>query len=73
MRGLRSLYPCPICLIPRDKQSIWASEYPFGVMQSVVSEEVGRAAKENLLKRLGLRNVEVFFLKKKKTYIYKYN
>ena len=65
IRGLNGLCPCPVCLIARDKQSIWPESYPqreAGVMQSFVTQKVSKTEKEKQLKKVSLRDVEVWLL-----------
>ena len=66
-RGTTSLFPCPICLIPRDKLLDLFEDYPIQTALSAealvkqaraMSQKAGNA----LLKTQGLRDVDVSFL-----------
>lgn len=64
IRGLKGKFPCPICLVPQDKQS---ANRVFTLRTSRDSQHVLRAARakrtekerEEDLKACSLRNVEV--------------
>jgi hypothetical protein len=65
IRGLTSMYPCPICYVPWQEQSDLSTEHPQRVGQD--SEQLIQEARamrtaaerEELLKDHGLRDVEV--------------
>ncbi|KAG2121427.1 hypothetical protein DEU56DRAFT_873780 [Suillus clintonianus] len=67
IRGLKGKFPCPICLVPRDEQSVLSHE--LRLRTSAESEEtlqLARAKKskkerEKLLKTYSLRDVENAF------------
>jgi hypothetical protein len=64
IRGEKGLYPCPICLVPRDQQS---NLLRFHTLRTAVhtqrTYEAGlkltATEREELLKSQGLRNVAV--------------
>lgn len=64
IRGLKGKFPCPVCLVPQDEQSVLAT-HEFRTRHQ--SEDVLRTArlkpsekeKEAHLKAFSLRNVEV--------------
>lgn len=65
-RGVSSLYPCPICLVPADKLFDLFADYP--IRTALSAEALVKQARtltqedgNNLLKEQGLRNVEVSF------------
>ncbi|KAG2090891.1 uncharacterized protein F5147DRAFT_764362 [Suillus discolor] len=65
--GLKSKFPCPICLVPQDEQSVLSHE--LRLQTSAESEEALQLARaktskkerEKLLKTYSLRDVEVWF------------
>jgi hypothetical protein len=67
-RGVMSLWPCPICLIPRDE--LWDTSKQYTRRISDTSRDIVLAAQEmdtheeqeELLKQHGLRNVTVSFV-----------
>ncbi|KAG1788983.1 uncharacterized protein HD556DRAFT_1433910 [Suillus plorans] len=67
IRGLKGKFPCPICLVPQDEQSVLSHE--LQLRTSTESEETLRLARakkskkerENLLKTYSLRDVENVF------------
>ncbi|KAG1857471.1 hypothetical protein F4604DRAFT_1589912 [Suillus subluteus] len=67
IRGLKGKFPCPICLVPRDEQSVLSHE--LRLRTSAESEETLRLARakkskkerEKLLKTYSLRDVENVF------------
>lgn len=65
IRGVRSLWPCPICLVPRDKLSDASktfcrrtSEDSQGVVKAA-RMKISAEEKEDALKEYGLRDVDV--------------
>jgi len=65
IRGVRSLWPCPICLVPRDKLSDTSktfrrrtSEDSQGVVKAARTK-ISAEEKEDVLKEYGLRDVDV--------------
>jgi hypothetical protein len=65
IRGLKSMYPCPICYVPWQEQSDCSTEHPQRVAQDserLIQEARAMrtaAEREELLKDNGVRNVEV--------------
>lgn len=65
IRGTQSLCPCPICLVPNNKQSDLSDAFPLRTAKdsrAIISrarEMSVNADKEDLLKTYGLRNVDV--------------
>ncbi|KAI0085317.1 hypothetical protein BDY19DRAFT_1059668 [Irpex rosettiformis] len=60
-RGLHRLLPCPVCTVPKGSLSDLATLYPEreeNKAQEVVEEVGTKKAKENKLKKLGLRGVK---------------
>ena len=63
--GFRSLYPCPVCLVPAADLSNLSKDFPLRTTETM--RDVYNAAqsartaeeKENILKEYGLRDVEV--------------
>jgi hypothetical protein len=67
IRGARGLCPCPICLVPLDRQSDLSANYPLRTANSTMAivhdaRQMPAVAGENHLKRYGLRNIDVGFL-----------
>ncbi|TFK19099.1 hypothetical protein FA15DRAFT_709284 [Coprinopsis marcescibilis] len=66
IRGIRSLFPCPVCMIPAEEQSDLSKLWPLRTMawmEKVYRETIGMS-KENrnkALKAFGLRAVENVF------------
>jgi len=64
-RGVRSLWPCPICLVPRDALSDVSTRYPLRTSKD--SQAIINLARtkhtleerEKTLKEYGLRDVDV--------------
>ncbi|KAK7001923.1 hypothetical protein R3P38DRAFT_2540149 [Favolaschia claudopus] len=69
IRGLQSLYPCPICFVPWNEQSDLSTEHPLRTAKdSKARLEEARACatlgeREELLKDYSLRDVENSFWK----------
>jgi hypothetical protein len=65
IRGTQSLFPCPICLVPNDKQSDLSGTHMLRTAEQTiahlnVANELPRAADRNTyLQGYGLRDVEV--------------
>jgi len=64
IHGEKGLYPCPICLVPRDSQSDLTVSHPIHTAehtQEVYKQglELTAVEREELLKSEGLQNVEV--------------
>jgi len=65
IRGTKSLWPCPVCLVPKDKLSDTMNSHPrrtSSQSQAILAaaREKGSAEeKEGVLKQYGLRDVEV--------------
>lgn len=65
IRGLKGKFPCPVCLVPQDMQSIYTEE--LTLRTSAESQQVlktarlakTKKARENHLKAFSLRDVEV--------------
>ena len=62
-RGNNALFPCPVCLVPCDQRHVgglwWARRDVDEVKCIVLNTTYTATAKEELLKRLGVRNVQV--------------
>lgn len=66
IRGVKGLFPCPICLVPQHELSDLSKTYPLRTQEH--SEAIFKQAetmkrkgdKEKLLKRYSLRNVKVY-------------
>ncbi|KAG1826427.1 hypothetical protein EV424DRAFT_1600316 [Suillus variegatus] len=69
IRGLKGKFPCPVCLVPQDMQSIYTEE--LTLRTSAESQQVlktarlakTKKARENHLKAFSLRDVENVFWK----------
>ncbi|KAJ7742490.1 hypothetical protein DFH07DRAFT_750448 [Mycena maculata] len=66
IRGLRGLYPCPICLVKSDEQSdvtvvpeARSTSHSYGTVQK--ARTLNAEGREDLLKASGLRNVDNVF------------
>ena len=65
IRGLNSLFPCPVCLVPGDKLSDLSETFPLRTTEAMkaVYEEANKAPsaveKEAILKDSGLRDIKV--------------
>jgi hypothetical protein len=65
IRGINSLFPCPVCLVPGDKLSDLSVTFPLRTTEAMkaVYEEANNAPnaaeKEAILKESGLRDVKV--------------
>ncbi len=61
-RGVKSHFPCPICLVPSDRQKNVSETYPQRTpqeAQDILAKEQTKAEREADLKKKGLRNIEV--------------
>lgn len=62
-RGLKALYPCPVCLVPSSLQSrpeLTFARRDAGAVQAIVWDKgLNATQKETLLKSIGMRDVEV--------------
>jgi hypothetical protein len=65
IRGINSLFPCPVCLVPGDKLSDLSLTFPLRTREEMkaVYEEAKKAPnaaeKEAILKESGLRDIKV--------------
>jgi hypothetical protein len=67
IRGVKGLCPCPICLVPKEKQADLSVSYPLRTAKDTM--KILREAdscqyayqREDILKSHGLRNVKVKF------------
>lgn len=64
IRGLKGLCPCPKCLIPQDKLSDFTEKYDLRTQESTQNifqeaRDLGATAKDDFLKKYGLRDVQV--------------
>lgn len=64
IRGEKGLYPCPICLVPRDQQSDLSRSYTLRTAAHTqefyeAGLKLRATEREELLKSKGLRNVAV--------------
>lgn len=64
IRGINSLFPCPVCLVPGDQLSSVTQNFELRTsqaMQELYNSVKDKSAKERneALKAKGLRNVEV--------------
>jgi len=65
IRGLKGLYPCPICFVPWNEQSDLSTEHPLRTgaeSQRILMDARAKrtlAERDELLKDNGLRDVEV--------------
>ncbi|KAF4599037.1 hypothetical protein EYR40_006126 [Pleurotus pulmonarius] len=66
-RGVRSLFPCPVCLVPKDMQMEHTTTYPLRTtesMKTVYTSAIAQLTKkdqEEILKGFGLREFENIF------------
>ncbi|KAF4583960.1 hypothetical protein EYR40_002458 [Pleurotus pulmonarius] len=66
-RGLRSLFPCPVCLVPRDMQMEHGTMYPLRTTDSMKAvymsamSQLTKKDQEETLKAVGLREIENTF------------
>jgi hypothetical protein len=64
-RGLKGLFPCPVCLVPTGEQADLSGVYPIRTARQSQSILEGAKAfpfayqSNDLLKSVGLRGVEV--------------
>ncbi|TFK20498.1 hypothetical protein FA15DRAFT_599615 [Coprinopsis marcescibilis] len=66
IRGIKGLFPCPVCLVPREEQSDLSKSWRLRTtpwMQQVFMDTVGmtKEGRNNVLKGYGLRAVENAF------------
>lgn len=67
IRGVNALFPCPVCLVPKDMLWKMAETFPLRTTESMKAVFEGaqncRLAeeKDDLLKSSGLRDVQVRF------------
>jgi hypothetical protein len=65
IRGVTGLFPCPVCLIPKDQQSNLAASYGLHTADDLRDTykaalvATTKAESERLLKSKGLRPIEV--------------
>jgi hypothetical protein len=65
IRGINSLFPCPVCLVPGDKLSDLSVTFPLRTTEAMkaIYEEANNAPnageKEAILKESGLQDVKV--------------
>lgn len=65
IRGIKGLYPCPVCLVPQDKQGDHTETYDLRSTESMqqvfedARSQTTREAEEGLLKAVSLRPIEV--------------
>lgn len=64
-RGVRSLWPCPVCLVPHNKLSDTSCRYPLrtsrdsqAVLAAAQAKETAEE-REEVLKGYGLRDIPV--------------
>ena len=68
IRGLKGKFPCPVCLVPQELQSVFSDEHPLRTsIQSLNILNTARSTstekeKEQQLKVYSLRDVEVWCL-----------
>jgi hypothetical protein len=68
IRGLKGKFPCPVCLVPQDEQSVLSDVHPLRTStESLNILNAARSAstqkeKERQLKAYSLRDVEVWSL-----------
>ncbi|KAF9490004.1 hypothetical protein BDN71DRAFT_1525388 [Pleurotus eryngii] len=67
IRGIKGLYPCPVCLVPQDKQGDHTERYDLRSTESMqeifedARSQTTREAEEGLLKAVSLRPIENVF------------
>lgn len=65
IRGTRGLFPCPICLVPNEKQADYTTVYPLRTTEATkeaiyqARSKSSEKASEAILKKMSLRNVDV--------------
>lgn len=68
IRGVKGLFPCPICLVPQDQLSDLSETFPLRTQQESealfhnAQEMRTQEEKEKLMKSQSLRMVEVCYL-----------
>ncbi|KAF7424448.1 hypothetical protein PC9H_009755 [Pleurotus ostreatus] len=66
-RGVRSLFPCPVCLVPRDMQMEHGTTYPLRTTKSMKAvydlamAQLTKKDQEAILKEVSLREIENAF------------
>lgn len=65
IRGLGSYAPCPVCLVPGDKLADLSETFELRTkdkMEEIYNkaQELNAEGKEELLKKFGLRDIEVY-------------
>lgn len=66
IRGIKGLYPCPVCLVPQDKQGDHTEIYDLRSTESMqeifedARSQTTREAEEGLLKAVSLRPIQVW-------------
>lgn len=66
IRGLQSYAPCLVCLVPGDELSDFSKTYELRTKEKMMeiyqeAQKLNATLKEVLLKKYGLRDVEVKF------------
>ncbi|KAG9219806.1 hypothetical protein CCMSSC00406_0009505 [Pleurotus cornucopiae] len=67
IRGIKGLYPCPVCLVPQDKQGDHTEIYDLRSTESMqeifedARSQTTREAEEGLLKAVSLRPIQNVF------------
>jgi hypothetical protein len=65
IRGTKGFCPCPICLVPADKQSDLSESYPLRTAEDTMAivdranEASTATSRDDILKTYSLRNVPV--------------
>ena len=62
IRGVNGHCPCPVCLVEKDKQGKLCSSPNLrtaAATKAIFEEKLKSSLKEKLLKKFGLRNVQV--------------
>ena len=62
IRGLNGLYPCPVCLVPKEQLSDTSKMWPRRHArdhQRILTQKFSTAVEEEALKALSLRPVTV--------------
>ncbi|KAF9500138.1 hypothetical protein BDN71DRAFT_1577754 [Pleurotus eryngii] len=66
-RGVQSLFPCPVCLVPKDMQMEHATSYPLRTTESMKAvytsamSQLTKKDQEATLKAVGLQEIENTF------------
>ncbi|KAK1216916.1 hypothetical protein PQX77_020441 [Marasmius sp. AFHP31] len=58
-KGPKSLYPCPVCLVPKEKQSDHSQDWPGRTTESM--RALYESGDQNAMMQAGIRDVENFF------------